>query len=65
MKNTNKVKVMIGTGEDVIFVRAGETTKNFRDRYEQKIDKLCKEVEREQKIEKVKRKVLPLFKNRG
>ena len=72
------VKVMIGSGEhsmflnvpkgkkvmleDGTFIRAGITSEEARNEFLERENKIIKEIENEQKKEKVKKKVLSIFK---
>lgn len=77
MKDKEYVRVMIGSGENSQFItvkkgtrvmlfdgtviRAGKTCEEFRQEIDKKIDKVVKEVNRRERLEKVKTKVLSLF----
>ena len=72
------VRVMIGSGEhsifikvpkgkkimleDGTFIRAGITSEEARNEFLERENKIIKEIENEQKKEKVKKKVLSIFK---
>ena len=72
------VKVMIGSGEhsifikvpkgkkiileDGTFIRAGITSKEARNEFLERENKIIKDIEKEQLKEKVKKKVLSIFK---
>ena len=78
MKDKEYVRVMIGSGENAQFItvkkgkrvmlsdgtviRAGVTCEEFRQEMDKKIDKICKQQDRHENLEKVKTKVLSLFK---
>ena len=78
MKDKEYVRVMIGNGENSQFIivkkgtrvmlsdgtviRAGVTCEEFKQEMDKKIDKICKHQDRHENLEKVKTKVLSLFK---
>lgn len=78
MKDKEYVRVMIGSGENAQFItvkkgtkvmlfdgtviRAGVTCEEFRQGMDDKIDKICKQQDCCEILEKVKTKVLSLFK---
>ena len=78
MKDKEYVRVMIGRGENAYFIkvkkgtrimlfdgtviRAGETFEEFRQEMDKKIDKICQQHDRHERLQKVKTKVLSLFK---
>lgn len=78
MKNKEYVRVMIGSGDNAQFItvkkgtkvmlfdgtiiRAGVTCEEFRQEMDKKIDKFIKQEDKREKLEKVKTKVLSLFK---
>ena len=78
MKDKEYVRVMIGSGENSQFItvkkgtrvmlsdgtviRAGVTCEEFRQEMDKKIDKICQQYDRHERLQKVKTKVLSLFK---
>lgn len=78
MKDKEYVRVMIGRGENAYFIkvkkgtrimlfdgtviRAGVTCEEFRQEMDKKIDKICKQQDCHERLQKVKTKVLSLFK---
>ncbi len=78
MKDKEYVRVMIGSGDNAQFItvkkgtkvmlfdgtiiRAGVTCEEFRQEMDKKIDKFIKQEDKREKLEKVKTKVLSLFK---
>ena len=78
MKDKEYVRVMIGSGDNAQFItvkkgtkvmlfdgtiiRAGVTCEEFRQEMDKKIDKFIKQEDKCEKLEKVKTKVLSLFK---
>lgn len=78
MNDKDYVRVMIGSGDNAHFItvkkgtrvmlfdgtviRAGKTCEEFRQEIDKKIDKVVKEVNRRERLQKVKTKVLSLFK---
>ncbi len=78
MKDKEYVRVMIGSGDNAQFItvkkgtkvmlfdgtiiRAGVTCEEFRQEMDKKINKFIKQEDKREKLEKVKTKVLSLFK---
>ena len=76
--NKEYVRVMIGSGDNAQFItvkkgtkvmlfdgtviRVGLTSKEFKQEMDEKIDKFIKQEDRREKLEKLKTKVLSLFK---
>lgn len=47
---------------DGTIIRAGVTCEEFRQEMDKKIDKICQQYDRHERLQKVKTKVLSLFK---